>query len=176
MDDAGRMGVGQAVQDFRDHPPHVLRRRPAVLGALLEPILQRAAVDELQHEVQPAQALAEVGHVDDVSVFESREQFGLALETLHERRVLGQPGRQRLERKLLLQRRVLDEVDHPHAAGAEHLHHLVLTDDVARLEKIHGSGGALDEYGFFRGGIHVERSSSQAGGAPDARQKQEMPG
>jgi hypothetical protein len=71
VDDAGRVGLGEAVgrlgSDLEQAPR---RKRPALLGE--QDLAQRLPVDQLHHDVGQARGLADLVDRDDVRVVERR--------------------------------------------------------------------------------------------------------
>ena len=177
VNDAGLVRVGQAQQDLPHHALHVRDRRAAAgLAIFFEPFLEGATIDIFQHEVELALTLPEVGHVDDVVMLEPGQHRGLTLEPFHKGFFLRQRRRQGLEREVLFQGGVLHEVDHAHAALAEHALHLVLPDHVPGLEQIiRRNAAARNKYGLFGRAVHGK--SPQSTGRPPRRQNEtKMPG
>ena len=75
-------------------------RRP---GAA-DPLLQRLALDVLEHDVGPAVVLAVVDHPNDVGMRQLRHRAGLAPEALELVGVAGDLAVHQLDRNLALQR------------------------------------------------------------------------
>ena len=97
---------------------------------------QRLAVEQLHHDVDQLAVLADVEHVDHVSVLDAPGRLRLAQKALDELRVLEVLGQQALEGQLFARDTVLDDVDGTHAAAADlSCDHVLLGDDRAGLRQ-----------------------------------------
>jgi len=74
-----REPVGDAREQFEDLAP---RSRGG-----LDPLGERAAIDELRHEVRMAVGLADLVHGQDVRVIQCRRRHCLTFETLSRHRI-----------------------------------------------------------------------------------------
>ena len=83
--------------------------------------LHVAALDVAHRDEQMPALLADVVDRDDVRVLERGGVLRLAQEALAEGVVLGQLGREQLQRNVPLQARVVRTVDDAHAAAADEL-------------------------------------------------------
>jgi len=99
-----------------------LRRKPAALGDLLEQVVP---FDVAHRQVKHAVLLPGVKEGDDVGVVERRRDPALGLEPLAERRVVGELGRDQLQRHGPLEVDVECPVDDAHPAAAGQLLDLV---------------------------------------------------
>jgi hypothetical protein len=73
---------------------------------------------------------------DDVGVVEGRDRLHLALEAGEAVRILGEGGRQGLERDLAMQALVLGEEDDPHAALAQLLEDPIVREPACRSHRV----------------------------------------
>ena len=130
MDDAPEVrrvdGAGEPFQQFggaaRGGPP----RRAAGLGrgALLQPPVQGAALQQLHREVRDRHTGRPLVHVDlvhphDLRVLDLRQEFGLEQEPLNGPRVGGGAGEDHLERDHPVQPQVAGAVHDAHSAAAD---------------------------------------------------------
>ena len=92
--------------------------------------------DEVHHKEQHSVLLAGIVDSDDVRMVQRRGDPHLPLEPLAEPLILGQPGRQHLQRVNPVQRDVRGAVHEPHAATPDELVDPVATDDRAASELI----------------------------------------
>ncbi len=84
-----------------------------------DPLLERLALDVLEHDVRAALVLAGVDHADDVRVRQLGDGPGLASEALELVGVGGNLAVHQLDRHLPLERRVERAVDRRHSARAD---------------------------------------------------------
>ena len=120
------MGVVQCLADRGDDPDHLVRRH-AVRVLLLQQARRIGALDVVHRDPQLALELAAVVDADDVRVPQRRGDVGLAVEPLAVLRVVGERGRQHLERVITRQSWVLGQIDLAHPPGTQ-----VPQDRVAR--------------------------------------------
>ena len=136
MQHAGRVRggerVGDAGQELDALAPTAFRRA--------RPVLERAAVDELAHDVLAAAVLADVVHRDDVRVLERRRRRGF-LPKAALRVVVGDCVAQELDRDGPVELRVEAAIDRPAAAAAEQRVDAVMAEPRAGL-KIDARRGA----------------------------------
>ena len=88
-------------------------------GALLQPVPQRLALDELGHDVGAAVQLAEVVHDHDVGVVQARRGPRFLTEASDPVTVGGELRREDLERHRPVELRVVGEIDLARAARAQ---------------------------------------------------------
>jgi hypothetical protein len=93
-------------------------------------LLERLALDVLEHDVRRAVVLAGVDHGDDVRVREPGHRARLAAEALELVRVVGDVPVHQLDRDPALERRVVGAVDRRHPPGAD-----LLLEPVAVVEE-----------------------------------------
>ena len=84
----------------------------------MPPIVERAAVDELAHDVLPSVVLADVVDRDDVRMIERRRDLRFSLETASRGRV-GEILAEEFDGDGTVQLRVDRAVDVTHPTGAE---------------------------------------------------------
>ena len=89
------------------------------MGSLRDPIRERGAVHELQHERAYAVRLFEAVNMRDVGMIEGGECFRFALEPREPFGVARESGRQNLQRNVAIQLRVAGAIHLAHAAGAD---------------------------------------------------------
>ena len=82
-------------------------------------IVQRVALDQLEHQGRHAAGVFETVDCPDVRMIERREQSRFALEARHAIGVRRERRRQDLQRDVAIQLRVARAIDLAHAAGAE---------------------------------------------------------
>ena len=119
VDDAALMRGVQRRQQLQRQPPPRRRRQRAARG---QPILQRAAGHQLEHE--QTQPLVHVVQRDDVGVAQAARGLGLAREAEVGLALgTGRAGTdcQQLDRDVLSQQRVVRQIDAPHRARAQQL-------------------------------------------------------
>ena len=122
VDQALRVGGGQARGDLHADPQQLLQLERA---ALVDPLLEREPGDEFHDQEGPAAPLADGVDGDDVRVGDGRGRLRLAGEP-PPRGLIGRPlRRQRLDRHVSVQRRVVPLVDDPHRPLADPVDHLV---------------------------------------------------
>ncbi len=127
MHDPGRVRGGDRVRDA-EQQLDALPPRP--LARCREPVVQRAAVDELAHEILRSVVLADVVHRHDMRMVQRRRRLGFLLEAPPRLRV-GERRRQELDRDRTMQLRVGRAIDDAHAAAADHLVNLIAADSRA---------------------------------------------
>ena len=127
MNDAGRVRPGQGVGDLDAVLQHLGRLQPAAR----DDTVQGAARDELHDDEIHAFFVADVVDGDDIGVI----QGGRGLGFLHEAQLalaVGDPvGRQNLDRDGPLQLRVASLIDDSHAALAQRIDNLVVSNGAA---------------------------------------------
>ena len=132
VDDALRVrGVEGVCNLDREIERDFERQRPVV-----DPVLQRLAVEELHRDERLALGLVDVVHRADVRVVERRGRARFALEALERTGLARQFVGQELQGDRAIEPHVLGLVDDAHAATAEAFRDLVmgdpLTDHVGR--------------------------------------------
>ena len=131
VDDPRGMGLREAFGDLR----RVVEGRPAEGGPSPgEERPQRAAVHQLHHDVGPAVVVADLVDRHDVRVVEGGGRARFLLEADQAIRVRGDVPRQDLDGHLTTEVQVLRPVHLPHAAGAQLLADLVVSDRLADLD------------------------------------------
>ena len=105
------------------------------LAFLLDQLSEVLAFDVAHGDVEDPVGFAGVEDRDDVRVVEARCELGLAQEALAEPRVVGELGREQLERRPSLQADLLGQVDDAHAAPADQP-----LDPVAREDRYRSAG------------------------------------
>ena len=98
-------------------------------GVRLHLLVEGTAAHELHRDVRHAVLLSEGVDLRDVRVVEARRRLGLALEALHERRVVAEGLQHHLDGDLAVQHLVARQVDAAHAAVAQ----LPLQDEVSEI-------------------------------------------
>ena len=117
VDDVARVRGAERARDL-DRVGHRLGdREPSVAP---DPLLQRLALDVLEHDVRPAAVvLAGIDHPDDVGMGELRHRPRLAAEALELIGVARHLAVHQLDRDLALERLVERAVDGRHAPGPD---------------------------------------------------------
>ena len=151
MDDPAPGRIAEGGSGLDQHPADFARGEPAPLR---EDRRQRAAAQELHHEVDDPARLPDAIDGDDVGMLELRTEARLALEPLDEVGVEGEGERQHLHRHLALELKVARPVDERHAAAAQLGEDLVL--------------------GGQRLAHHVEVRDLPAGAHPHGRRRREI--
>ena len=118
VDQAAFVGGGQPLGDLPADPQHLGDAR---LAALLQPLVQRHALEELHRQEGDAVVLIDLEDGDDVVVVDGGHGLGLAQEALAGAGVGGQAGQHRLEGDEAFQLEVFGLVDDAHAAAAQFL-------------------------------------------------------
>ncbi len=126
--DAALVGVGQRAGDGQ----RVVEPLLGGQGAAAHGIAQRAALQQLHHQVGRALVLADLVDDRDVGVRQRRRGLRLALEAQPPVAVGHQLGRQDLDRDLPLEPGVDGAPDHAHAARADLLDQAVVGDGLVR--------------------------------------------
>ncbi len=124
----GRVERAPRLVEHRDGALEI--ERPVTLDELAEV----GALDVPHRDVGDPARLPGVVDRDDVRVVDPGHELRLADEPLPEVAVLGQLGRERLQRGLAAEQRVRGLVDEPHAAAAEEALDAVRAELAARLE------------------------------------------
>jgi hypothetical protein len=140
MQYAGRVRLGEPVGN-----PGEQLDRAAPVAALVasHPVLERAVLDDLGHEVVAAVVLADVVNGQDVRMIERRRELRLAFEA--SARVGVELRRNELDCDRTLQPRVGCPIDDAHAAGAEPAVDAVRSEQGPGLEaRILGSTWSMD--------------------------------
>ena len=150
MDDPGGMGGGERVGDLRRDLGRLGDRKRPPLPQHLSQVDPR---DELHHDVVDRTVRAAVVYRDDVRMVETGRRARLACEPLNERRILGERGRQHLDRDRTVENPVDGAVDDTHPAPAEYLEQVVAVGDRFR-------GGGHRHRQFPMGGIPNRSLSS----------------
>ncbi len=122
--------VGDAGQELDALPPCVRAHRP---------IGQRAAVDELAHDVLLPVVLADVVHGHDVRMIQARCGLGFLPEP-PPRLLVGDAGCEELDRDRAMELRVGRAIDDAHATAAEHGVDPIAADQSAGRELLRGVG------------------------------------
>ena len=177
------LGVGGverrgALREQIDRPARIERSR------FTDDLAQVGADDVVHHEEHEPFLFSGVVDRDHVGVVDRRGDPHLAPEALPERRVIGQLGRQHLQRVDALQRDVRHPVDDPHAAAADQLVDPVAPDHEATREltasRLHPPGSLRPRSSSWipvvkrirRGEVSVGRAVEQlAGSAPRTRRR-----
>ena len=120
VDDAARVGVVEPLRHLEGDAHRLGQGK----RTLLEPLAQRPAAEQLQHEVGPLLGPADVVERDEVGVLEAGRRLRLLLEASLTRRAPG-AGAHRLEGDAPPQLAILRLPDHAEAAAAELPHQLV---------------------------------------------------
>jgi len=129
VDHAAAVGVGQGVGHLERHPHRLGRRQDPVA----QPRLERAAAQELEHQVGAGLAAPHVEEPDQVGVGEGGDGVGLALELV--RGHLRPAGPDHLEGHRPARLDVARLVDHAEGAAPELSPQLVAADAAARAER-----------------------------------------
>ncbi len=116
VDDVTGMGGAERARDLDPVGDGLGDRQPAHPA---DPLLERLALDVLEHDVRPALVLAGVDHADDVGMRELGDGSGLAAEALELVGVGRDLAVHQLDRDLSLERRVQCAVDRRHPARAD---------------------------------------------------------
>ena len=134
MDDPGAVGGVERVDNLlRDgHSLGERQRTPA------QAIVQRVALDQLEHQGRHAAGVLEPVDGPDVRMIERGEQSRFALEARRAIGVRGERRRQNLQRDVALKLGIARAIDLAHAAGSEQ------RDDFVRAEP--GAGGQRRDY------------------------------
>ena len=118
------MGRAQRAGDLGEHRRGAIgRQRPAG-----EHVGEAAAVDQPHHQVRGTGLAPVVVQRDDVRVLQPGDELGLGLEPADERRIVGEPGLDHLDRHLTPDDRLI---------GAEHRAERPSTDLLAQLVAPH---------------------------------------
>jgi hypothetical protein len=115
MDHARAMRAVERVGDLGAE----LQRLGGRDAAAREPLLERFALDQLEHEKVRVALAADVEQRTDVRMVEARDRAGLALEARAHVRLRREVLRQHLDGDVAPEPRVARPVDFSHAAGAE---------------------------------------------------------
>jgi hypothetical protein len=134
MDDAGTMGIAEALADLADDVEFPFDRVGLFLGNHL---LEVRALDELHGDVGLPFVLPEVVDGHDVSVAQPSGGLSLTQESGPQVGIVGEPRDHRLESDLSVDEGVDRFVDGPHPAASENRLDLVLADS---LQELFGSG------------------------------------
>jgi hypothetical protein len=110
----------------------------AICGSSWRPLASVGPLDVAHRHVQEAVLLARVVDGDHVRVLDRRRGAEFAPEALAELRVLGELGRDHLQRHLALERDVRRAVDDAHPAAAADAADYVVGEGAAGLEVRHG--------------------------------------
>ncbi len=139
--DAALVGVPERAGSLPQHPLNVVGGEGLLL---LQHVLERRPRDVLHHEVVEAAFALDAVDRDDVRVVELGGGLGLLLEPAHDLIVLGDVGRQQLDRDLALEREIVREEHRAHPALAEHPLDLVLAlhEALEPLAQRRGARGA----------------------------------
>ena len=141
------------------------------VGVLPQPRVEVLPPQQLHHDV--GRAVGVVAEVEDRhhgGVAEPCDRPGLALEALLVLRIARRLGQHHLERDLALQHRIEGPIDGAHAAAAEELDDLVLSDPGAvRDVRQPGGGGASGGAGRVRLLRRCQRTRSVAPSSATAR-------
>ena len=136
MDDPFLVGGREAVRDLDRPVDRLAGRHPRPRDRLAEGL----ALEQLGDDVRGAVVLPDVVDRRDVRVVEEPRRERLLLETSHPLGILGERGREHLDRHVPAEARIPRPVDLPHAAGPERREDLVGTEASARLQReIHRS-------------------------------------
>ena len=114
--DVVRVGAAERARDLDRVGDRLVHRQPAHAA---DPLLERLALDVLEHDVRTAFVLAGVDHADDVRVRELGDGARLAAEALELVGVRRDLAVHELDRHAPLERLVERQVDRGHAAGAD---------------------------------------------------------
>ncbi len=106
----------QGIRDLLDERQRAVGRERALL---LEDAAEIDPLDVAHGDEEATVVLARFVDRDDPRVVDRRGQAGLAEEALAEAGVLGELGRQQLQRHLSAENEILGQVDHTHAAPPE---------------------------------------------------------
>ena len=127
MGDVARVGRGQAIGGLAGVVHGLAHRQwPGV-----EPLAQRAALQQLEHDVAVLLGAAEVVDGQDVGMRQRGHGLGLALEAREGRGIVGHLRRQDLQRDIAVEARIAGPVDLAHAARAHERHDLVAVETLA---------------------------------------------
>jgi len=132
VDDAAGVRGVETVGDLDAEIEHAVERQRSARDLLL----QRVAVEQLHHDELLALVLADVVNRADVRVVERRGHARLASEPIERLRVGGEIRGQELQRDLAAQADVFGAVHHAHAARAEPLQDLVVTDQGTKHSRL----------------------------------------
>ena len=113
--ETARVGCVQRARHLREQSRRVGRIEPAAL----QPVSQVAPLDVAHGDEEEVVRGPRLVDRDDVRVVDRGGQLRLAQEAVAERRVLGDPGGEQLQRNAPLQPQILGQVDDPHAADAQ---------------------------------------------------------
>ena len=128
MDQAGLVGMLQPVGRLAD----IVGGDEIIHGAVvLDHLLQIAALDVLHHQVMDVAVVVDVVGPDDIAVIQGGGGLGLAMEAGQIGRVFDAMLGQDLDRPASLHEHVLGQVDAAHAAGAQVVEELVLSEEEA---------------------------------------------
>ena len=159
MDDAGVMRGSERVGDLPGDRDRVVEREPAVR----EPIGQRRTFDELEDERFDALVALDAIERGDVGVIERREHLGLALEASQPIAIVGQGGRQHLDRHVAAEPLVVRAVHFTHAADAKQSVHAVGADVP--------DGGQRGDRSWLSGTSRVEARRSRSSSNSTSRHR-----
>ncbi len=124
VDDTVAMGRAQRAGDLGEHGRGAIgRQRPAG-----EHVGEAAGVDQSHHQVRGTGLAPVVVQRDDVRVLQPGDELGLGLEPADERRIVGEPGLDHLDRHLTPDDRLV---------GAEHRAERAPSDLLAQLVAAH---------------------------------------
>ena len=122
--DPQRVRGRQRATDLADHPRHLGEAERAVA----DPVRQRPAAQQSEHQERRARLTPVVVQGHHVRVLEAGHQLRFGLEPLHEPRVVGQLGPDRLDRHLATEARLHRPVDRTERALADQVTELVAGD------------------------------------------------
>ena len=131
MDDAFLVRRRQPLRDLHaviDHAPH--RQR-----TVLQRIAQRAAFQQLAHQVGRAVERAELEDREDVGMVERRGRLRLLLEAAQPVRRLRNIGRKNLDGDVALEHAVARAIHLAHSTGTERAENLVLPQFRSRCHR-----------------------------------------
>ena len=129
----GGVGRVQPVRDLNTQIEDFLDLQAAVLDV----VLQGLPREQLHGDEMQAGVLADLVDGADVGMIERGGRARLALKTLDCQGIAGECRRQKLERDLAAQPRVVCLVDHPHAAATQLLQHAVMAYCRSNLNRVH---------------------------------------
>ena len=115
MDHAGLVRRFESVGDLLRHRQRLVKRnRPA-----RDPLLQREAIDQFEHQRPRATVFLDAVNLSDVGVVERREQLGFSLEPGQAVRIASKNVGEDLQSDVAVQARVVRAIDLAHTARAE---------------------------------------------------------
>ena len=127
MDDPPAVGRVQAVRDLDSQIKQLFDSQ----GALLERVLQRAALQQLHGDEGAAFVIADIVDGANVGMVQRRSGSRLAQEAFQRGAVFGGILRKEFEGNLAAQAGVLGLIDDSHAAAAQFLQYAVMRDSLA---------------------------------------------